>query len=108
MHVSLLELNHTGLQVNVYDDDVVTEANKGRQLFADAEIGMNKAVALVNRINRFFGTNWKASQQRYAKGKQQPAMLTISCVANVAARFERADELRKQSVNRHRSKKRRV
>src|SRR3546814_809330 len=62
---------------------------------------MNKAVALVNRINRFFGTNWKARQQRYAKGKQQPAMLTISCVDNVAARFEIADELRKQSVNRH-------
>lgn len=99
MHISLLALGHTGLQVNVFDDDTVTEANKGRQLFADAEIGMNKAVAMVNRVNRFFGTNWKAVTRRYAKGKQQPAMLTLSCVDNVSARFEIADELQQQAGN---------
>lgn len=98
MHVSLLALGHTGLQVNVFDDDTVTEANKGRQLFADAEIGMYKAVALVNRVNRFFGTNWKAVPRRYGKGKQQPAMLTLSCVDNVAARFEIAEELQQQAT----------
>ena len=99
MHVSLLALGHTGLQVNVFDDDTITAANKGRQLFADAEIGMYKAVALVNRVNRFFGTNWKAITKRYEKRKQQPAMITLSCVDNVAARYAIAEELQYQAAN---------
>src|SRR3984957_2125786 len=57
---SLIALNHPGIFVKVFDDDVITSANLGRQLFSASEAGMNKAVALINRINRFFGTNWKA------------------------------------------------
>lgn len=94
MHVSLLALGHTGLQVNVFDDDTVTEANKGRQLFADCEVGMYKAVALVNRVNRFFGTNWKAVPKRYERGGQYTAMITLSCVDNVAARYGIAEDLK--------------
>src|SRR5688572_1782483 len=57
---SLTSLQHPGLIVRVYDNDEITEANLGRQLFGASEIGLNKAVALINRLNRFFGTNWKA------------------------------------------------
>ena len=101
MHVSLLALNHTGLQVNVFDDDTVTEANRGRQLFAEAETGMFKAVALVNRINRFFGTDWKAVTERYGRDKQESAMLTLSCVDSVATRFEIAEVIRTQAKKRY-------
>jgi len=50
MNHALVALGHAGLHVSLYDDDVVTEANLGRQLFADAELGQYKAAALINRI----------------------------------------------------------
>jgi PRTRC genetic system ThiF family protein len=91
MHQSLLSLGHAGLLVRVYDDDRVTAANLGRQLFAEAELGFLKADALINRINRFFGTGWKAMPYRFCEAeadKIQPAQITLSCVDTVQARFE--------------------
>jgi PRTRC genetic system ThiF family protein len=94
MNQAMLALDYPGFVVTVYDDDTVSPANLGRQLFAEAEIGLHKCVALVNRINRFFGTNWKAVTKRYDtetirylpdSGK---ANLYITCVDNAAARFE--------------------
>jgi PRTRC genetic system ThiF family protein len=97
---SLVTLGHAGLFVWVFDDDVVTEANKGRQPFAEAEIGWKKVVVLINRVNRFFGTGWKAVPHKYTQRyiQQHPSMaqasITISCVDNVAARFEIAGILK--------------
>jgi len=93
MNHALIALGHAGLQLNLYDDDKITEANLGRQLFADAELGLYKSVALINRVNRFFGTNWKAVCQTFDADKVQrmpdkgKANLYISCVDTVAARF---------------------
>ena len=67
MNHALTKLNHAGLSVRLWDDDVITEANLGRQLFAECELGLSKSVALINRANRFFGTNWKAEAQRFEK-----------------------------------------
>lgn len=100
MNHALIELNHPGLFVRLFDDDKVERANLGRQLFATAELKQYKAVALINRVNLFFGTNWKAITQRYDKAtfKQQPELskagLTISCVDTVQARLEIADILK--------------
>jgi PRTRC genetic system ThiF family protein len=92
---SLRELNHPGLQVNLWDPDTISQANRGRQLFASVEVGLNKAVALINRANRFYGTNWKAIPRRYALvGMKSSANFTISCVDTVAARLEIASVLR--------------
>lgn len=99
MNHALTELNHAGLSVRLWDDDVITEANLGRQLFADSELGLHKSVALINRVNRFFGTNWKAETQKFEKnglGKIQSNMksaIYISCVDNVKSRFEIAEIL---------------
>lgn len=97
---SLIALQHAGIFVRVFDDDVVTPANIGRQLFAHAEIGMPKAQALTNRINRFFGTNWKAynmlfNKETFAVNENLLAQLTISCVDKVQARFDIAYMLNK-------------
>lgn len=102
MHQSLLALNHAGLFVRVFDDDVITTANIGRQLFANAEIGLPKAVLLINRINRFFGTDWKAITMQYNKTnadsiKDYKAHITLSCVDTVRARFEIAAILKQLS-----------
>src|ERR1700748_3754425 len=60
MNHALTALGHAGIFVRVFDNDLVDTANLGRQLFTTAELGLYKSVALINRINRFFGTNWKA------------------------------------------------
>jgi len=106
---SLTALNHPGLAVRVFDDDKVEEANLGRQLFSTAEVGLHKAVALVNRINLFFGTNWKAVPEKYdmetLKDSPELAMaeITVSCVDTVKARFEIADLLSKVYASRRHS-----
>jgi PRTRC genetic system ThiF family protein len=105
IHISLQAFGRPGLQVNVFDDDVITEANRGRQLFAPSEIGHFKSVILVNRINRCNGTNWKAVPERFgtktlhllpALGK---ANIYITCVDTVNARFDIAATLRKVCNN---------
>jgi len=87
---ALNALGHAGLNVTVYDHDTVQRANLARQLFTENEVGLNKGVALINRLNRFFGTNWKAVPIRFAKSGKEPrlANVTISCVDTVAARIE--------------------
>ena len=104
MNHALTELNHAGLSVRLWDDDVITEANLGRQLFAKSELGLYKSVALINRINRFFGTSWKADTLKFEKDcfgrlpENAKANITITCVDNVRTRFNVAEVL-KEKVN---------
>lgn len=96
MNDTLQALGHAGLFVRLYDDDVVSVFNKGRQLFAPGEVGMPKASALINRMNRFYQTNWKSCIQKFERGSvtdKDTATITISCVDKVAARFAIADIL---------------
>src|SRR5476651_1545390 len=99
MNQALIALNHPGLMVRVFDDDTVNRANLGRQLFTTAELGLHKSVALINRVNRFFGTNWKAVPEKYDKqysGSSEStwATITIGCVDTVQARQDIAQILK--------------
>lgn len=100
MSHSLQALGHAGFQVMLWDDDIVTEANRGRQLFACSEVGLSKASALIARTNRFFGTGWKAIEKPFntATAKERAA-LYISCVDTAAARFGIAEVLDGLSLN---------
>ena len=40
MNVALQVLGHPGLHVTVFDPDIITEANIGRQLFSETEQGV--------------------------------------------------------------------
>jgi PRTRC genetic system ThiF family protein len=100
LHAALLALHRPGLFVTVYDHDQITEANLGRQLFMQTELGMNKAVAIVNRFNRCFGTGWKAVAEKFDHITARPANITISCVDEVSPRFEIADILTKWKESR--------
>lgn len=80
----LKALNHPGLFVHVFDDDIVTEANIGRQMFSRSDIGLNKAVIHVSRINRFMGLNWIANPIKYDKSIE--SNIIISCVDSFEAR----------------------
>lgn len=105
MNHALTELNHAGLFVRLWDDDVITEANLGRQLFAESELELYKSIALINRLNRFFGTNWKAETQKFEKddlGELKSNMkseIYISCVDSVKSRFDIAEILNELNID---------
>lgn len=96
MSHSLNALGHAGFQVTLWDDDIVTDANRGRQLFAHCEVGLSKAAALITRTNRFFGTSWKAVEKIFTPETAQRAAVYISCVDTAAARFAIAEALEQQ------------
>ena len=106
MNHALHALGHAGLMVRLWDDDRVSAANLGRQLFAESELGIHKSVALINRVNRFFGTAWKAQTHKFEPSGSQrlpeemKATLYISCVDSVQARFGIA-EILKGLTNQH-------
>ena len=109
MNAAMVALGHPGLQVQLFDADTVTAANLARQLFVTEELGLNKSVVLITRINRFFGTHWRAHPHMFGNKlfkesgtSHLSANLTISCVDTAAARFEIATVLTKCCAQRHR------
>lgn len=104
---SLIALGHAGLQVRLWDDDIITNANLGRQRFFECETGLYKSVALINRINRCIGSNWKSETVKFEKDKfgrlpkNAKAIITITCVDNVQARFGVAEILKELSYHRN-------
>ena len=56
LDIALRALGHpAGLHVTAYDADRVSEANVGRQVYSVSDIGQNKAVLTVHRLNQFYG-----------------------------------------------------
>lgn len=93
LDVTLRALNHPGLFVTVYDPDVVTESNIGRQLFSFSDLGLNKAQCLVTRLNHFFGNEWQAVPKIYpsnvhAAKDEDLANITITCTDNIKSRLD--------------------
>lgn len=94
MNMALQAIGHPGLHVTVFDPDTVTEANIGRQLFCESELGEGKASALVTRINRFFGYTWEAENCHYplrrSRNKENPMLVNIiiTCTDNVRSRLD--------------------
>jgi PRTRC genetic system ThiF family protein len=93
MSHSLQALGHAGFDLTLWDDDIVTQANQGRQLFAPSEVGLPKAASLIVRCNRFFGTGWKAASRKFEGSTKAKAAIYISCVDTAAARFGIAQAL---------------
>ena len=90
MSMALQALGHPGLHVTVFDPDTVSQANIGRQLFSETELGLNKAVSLVTRINRFFGYAWTAEPQCFPTRNfsgESTANIIITCTDNIRSRL---------------------
>jgi PRTRC genetic system ThiF family protein len=93
LHLAMKALGHPGgLFVQAYDPDNVSEANVGRQLFAYSDIGTNKAIVLVNRINLWYGLEWQAIPEPYRGdvpiGQPPIVDILITCVDTARARRE--------------------
>lgn len=93
LDVTLRALNHPGLFVRVYDPDIVTEANIGRQLFSPSDIELNKAQCMVTKINNFFGNDWKAEPRLFPANTKDArtndlANIFITCTDNTKSRLD--------------------
>jgi PRTRC genetic system ThiF family protein len=84
-----------GLHVTVVDGDTISPTNCIRQPFARSEIGLNKAIVLVNRLNLFWGLKWEAIPaclgtgtfiSRGYSGDDLRAHIVVGCVDSRAAR----------------------
>ena len=67
MSVALQALGHPGLHLTAFDPDTVTEANIGRQLFSETELGLNKARQPFFRL-RVGGQGMPLSDHNQRKG----------------------------------------
>src|SRR6266536_5416013 len=85
---SLRAWGQPGLVVTVMDPDVVSEVNVVRQPFSHVDIGSNKAICLVGRINMFWGFAWKAIPRSFGDSLAgaPECDLLISCVDTRKAR----------------------
>src|SRR6266542_3063397 len=64
LHQAMVAQGHPyGLRVTVMDGDNISPVNCVRQPFSRGEIGLNKGIVLVNRINLFWGLDWQAIPQ---------------------------------------------
>jgi PRTRC genetic system ThiF family protein len=108
LHQSLVAHGHPGgLHVTVVDGDTISPANCVRQPFARSEIGLNKAIVLVNRLNLFWGLKWEAVPvhlkpgmfiSRSYSGDDLRAHIVVGCVDTRAARATIRDAVGKWST----------
>lgn len=95
IHHSLRALDHPGLFVTVFDDDIISEANIGRQAFAMSDVGHSKASVLTSRINGYYGLDWDACPLTYPNDRYIPTHtdILISCVDTAKARVAIANHI---------------
>jgi PRTRC genetic system ThiF family protein len=80
---AIRELGHPGLHVTAWDGDVVERPNIGRQAFYPADLGHNKALVSIQRINYLYGRDWVAMPRMFdidAERGQWNYDLLVTCV----------------------------
>lgn len=87
---NMIKLDYPGLKVVVFDDDVVTYTNVGRQKFSQEDVGQFKAQNIVEKINFLYGFDWTYTNERFSF--KNPAIdfthpgIIISCVDSINSR----------------------
>ncbi len=95
----MVHCQHSSINIltSIVDGDVIEPKNIGRQLFAPAEIGRNKALALATRFNQSFGLKIHAVPAMLNRSMgnhlhrgtwrdQRPYTIVIGAVDNALAR----------------------
>jgi PRTRC genetic system ThiF family protein len=108
LHQSLIARGHPGgLHVTVIDGDTISPANCVRQPFARSEVGLNKAIVLVNRLNLFWGLKWEAIPVHLKPGmfisrsysaEDMRAHIVVGCMDTRTARATTRDAISKSST----------
>lgn len=87
LDTALRAISSRSLNVTVVDDDIVSEANLGRQPFYRCDLGNSKARTLTERVNIAHGLAWKAVHGRAPNAIGIDGIdILISCVDTAAAR----------------------
>lgn len=88
MDRALRAVGHAGLRIVVYDPDVVSDANVGRQAFYPSDVGSNKAEVLVFRLNAYLGTSYEARATTFhdVADRYAASFVAVSCVDTARAR----------------------
>lgn len=90
LDLSLRALGHPGFEICAFDPDEVSQANLGRQLFAPGDVGRNKAIALVNRLNSWHGLSYVAIPEAFKRTAlhrfESGPDIIITCVDSAKAR----------------------
>jgi len=88
LHQAMIASGHPGgLQVTLMDGDTISPTNCVRQPFARCELGLHKAVVLVNRLNIFWGVSWEAVPTSLSEHQRiEETDIVIGCVDTRAAR----------------------
>jgi len=108
MNLSMVALGYPGFHVVAYDDDKISEANIGRQLFSASEIGSYKATSLITRFNRFYGTNWQAKPFKYSGNEpayERNFNIYITCVDDYSTRLKLAKLFKADDSGNHSTEK---
>lgn len=78
---AIRELGHPGLKITAWDGDHVERPNIGRQSFYPADLGHNKALVTIQRINYLFALDWVAMPWMFdAEKRGVDSDLVITCV----------------------------
>lgn len=101
MSATVSKLGGSTIDVCVFDDDTVSDANIGRQAFYPFDIGRNKAEVLVERFNQLGVTRWGFSPTKFTveNAKQVASrnyycgVVIFGCVDNAAGRIEMHEAL---------------
>lgn len=84
---ALSQLDMPGIHVNVYDNDIVQQHNVGRQNFTPYDVGKNKAICLVEKINFAYGIQWQAIASYIGTSKDiSDSNIFITAVDNIQTR----------------------
>lgn len=91
LNSTLQSLGAQPLKVTVFDDDIVTPSNTGRQAFYPFDIGRPKAQVLVERFNQFGGLQWNYKLEKFTAKSVvdfRPSAVIFGCVDNANGRKE--------------------
>ena len=97
----MVALGHPyGLDVTVWDDDIVSEHNTLRQNFFLPDVGHPKSSVMVNRCNMAHGLHWRDEPRLFSRQsmRHNDVDFLIACVDSKAARRE-IDAFVRESYN---------
>ena len=89
LDIAMRALGHPGgLHVVAFDADDVSPSNVGRQLYSPSDVGQNKALLTIHRLNLFYGLDWQGRPWRYEQLRPNDATadIVVSCVDSRSAR----------------------
>lgn len=90
LNQTLLQLGHVGIDLVCFDDDSVEEHNIGRQRFTKQDLGKNKAMQLISKINLAYGFDWRFFKRKLELDNDEVPKynIVITCVDTVDVRMK--------------------